>query len=233
MNKPVLELKNIVKNFEQGGTTIQVLKNISFALMPKEMVAIIGNSGSGKSTLLQIAGLLDKADSGTVTVAEEEIKFGYDKNEKISHSNRNHLRLKHFGFIYQYHHLLKDFNARENVAMPSIINGDNYKNALKEADDLLKILGLENRKFNMPGELSGGEQQRVAIGRALINKPKVILADEPTGNLDPNSATDVFNLFLEVSKIYETSIIMVTHNHNLAHKMHKIYELKDSFIKSS
>ncbi len=235
MNNPVLKLENIVKDFRQGNSVIEVLKNVNLEVMPREMIAIIGSSGSGKSTLLQIAGLLDKAENGSVAVGDQKINFDNDKgNENLKNyqAECNYLRLKHFGFIYQYHHLLKDFNARENIAMPILIAGGNYNEALLEADYILETLGLDNRKFNMPGELSGGEQQRVAIGRALINKPKVILADEPTGNLDPNCALEIFNLFLEVSKNYNTSILMVTHNHDLAHKMNKIYELKHGILAS-
>jgi len=216
MNKEVLKLQNLCKKYKQGNSVVEVLIDVNLTVTQGELVAIIGSSGSGKSTLLHIAGLLDVADTGTVEIA------GKIYSPKLSHI----VRLKNIGFIYQQHHLLKDFTALENVAMPKLIAGSNYKLALNEAKELLSELGLASKVNNMPGELSGGEQQRVAIARSLINNPKVILADEPTGNLDTNTADEVFKLFLKTAHQKNTSIIMVTHNNEMAYKMDKIYELK-------
>ncbi len=211
----ILSLQNICKDYKQGRSVIEVLKNISLDVHSGEMVAVIGASGCGKSTLLHIAGLLDKADSGSVHIA------GFTDSETQNLSNSNKIRLEIMGFIYQYHHLLRDFNAQLNVAMPLFISGNNKHESMDKAEELLNELGLGKRLYNLPGELSGGEQQRVAIARALINNPKIILADEPTGNLDPSSANDVFSLLLERAEKCNTAIIMVTHNHNLADKMHR------------
>lgn len=214
MNKATLILQNISKEYTQGKAVVKVLNNINLTIEIGEMVAIIGASGSGKSTLLHIAGLLDSPASGKLILP-------------YATSQDNHLiRLHNLGFIYQQHHLLKDFTARENIALPKLIATGNYKEALRQADQLLSELGLQSRANNMPGELSGGEQQRVAIARSLINKPCLILADEPTGNLDPDTAAEVFNLFLKITRQQNTSIIMVTHNIELAKRMDKVYELR-------
>ena len=216
MNKPVLSLKNISKHYTQGKSTIPVLDNVNLEVMQGELIAIIGSSGSGKSTLLHIAGLLDSPSNGEVLINSTNYQFG-----------KAHLaRLHNIGFIYQQHRLLKDFTAIENVAMPRLVSGGDYKIALNESEQILRELGLADKKSNMPGELSGGEQQRIAIGRSLINKPLIILADEPTGNLDPSTADEVFNLFIRTARQQNTAIIMVTHNHQLAGKMDRIYELK-------
>ena len=187
----ILELKNINKDYRQGRSTIEVLKNINLQIVKNQMVAIVGASGSGKSTLLHIAGLLDSPDAGSVYI--ENIPAHKLCNLKYA----SQIRLENLGFIYQYHHLLGDFTAQENAAMPLLISGVEKKQALERSEDLLRKLGLGGRLYNFPGELSGGEQQRVAIARALINNPKLILADEPTGNLDPNTAEEVFELFLD------------------------------------
>ncbi|KAJ6644961.1 Lipoprotein-releasing system ATP-binding protein LolD [Pseudolycoriella hygida] len=199
-----------------GTSIIEVLSNINLTLSQGEMIAIIGTSGSGKSTLLHVAGLLDTPDSGKVEITP---------NENLK-NNIDLIRLQHIGFVYQQHHLLQDFTAIENVAMPKLIAGGNYKLALQEAEELLGELGLAKKKHNMPGELSGGQQQRVAIARALINNPSIILADEPTGNLDPTTAKEVFDLFLKMVNQKNIAMIIVTHNLDIAHKIHRIYELK-------
>ncbi|XVN42968.1 MAG: ABC transporter ATP-binding protein [Candidatus Rickettsia vulgarisii] len=210
----ILKLQNISKKYKQGEIIIEVLNNINLTVKQGELAAIIGASGSGKSTLLHIAGLLDIPDSGVVEIASRQT------------NNKDLQRLNNIGFVYQQHHLLKDFTALENVAMPRLISGANYKLALEDAKQLLSELGLVSRINNMPGELSGGEQQRVAIARAMINNPKVILADEPTGNLDPSTAEEVFNLFLKTAATKNTSMIIVTHNLEIAKRMDRIYELK-------
>ncbi|MDA9163721.1 ABC transporter ATP-binding protein [Rickettsiaceae bacterium] len=218
-DQAILTLKNICKDYTQGRSVIEVLKNIELTVYAGEMVAIVGASGSGKSTLLHIAGLLDAADAGQVSIAGIEDS----KTKNLKYANK--IRLENMGFIYQHHHLLRDFTAQENAAMPLLINGMKKSDAMDMAAELLEELGIGKRLFNVPGELSGGEQQRVAIARALINKPQIILADEPTGNLDPHTAEEVFAMFQEHAEKHGASIVMVSHNLELAAKMHKIYKL--------
>lgn len=226
----ILKIKNVSKKYEQGKTIVEVLNNVNLLVKQGELIAVIGASGSGKSTLLHIAGLLDDSDNGTVEIASSKDLTNQSNSLQFYEANspkqKGMLRLNNIGFVYQKHHLLKDFTALENVVMPRLISGSNYKLAIEEAKQLLVELGLVNKINNMPGELSGGEQQRVAIARALINNPQIILADEPTGNLDPNTAKEVFNLFLKTANQKNTAMIIVTHNHEIANKMHKIYELK-------
>ncbi|PCJ29333.1 MAG: ABC transporter [Rickettsiales bacterium] len=212
-----LSLKGVSKTYMQGGSLIDVLKNVDLEVRTGQMVAIIGASGSGKSTLLHIAGLLDSADKGSVSIGAEQIK---------NLRNANRVRLNNMGFIYQYHHLLRDFTAQENAAMPLFISGVNKQEAMERAGSILSDLGLAERLGNMPGELSGGEQQRVAVARALINNPKIILADEPTGNLDKSTADEVFAMFLERAEKFGSAVVMVSHNLELASRMHKIYRLE-------
>lgn len=218
-NTHILTLKNINKEYRQGRSTIEVLKNVNLNVPKGKMIAIVGASGSGKSTLLHIAGLLDKPDSGSVHI--ENIPGHKLNNLKYAHQ----IRLENLGFIYQHHHLLRDFTAQENAAMPLLISGIEKDEAFEKATDLLEKLGLLERLYNLPGELSGGEQQRVAIARALINNPKLILADEPTGNLDPHTAAEVFELFLSRAQNLGSAIVMVTHNMELAKKMNESYKL--------
>ncbi|AGJ03056.1 Lipoprotein-releasing system ATP-binding protein LolD [Rickettsia prowazekii str. Breinl] len=208
----------ISKHYKQGNTIVRVLDGLNLTANEGELIAIIGSSGSGKSTLLHIAGLLDKPTNGQVIIPN------------IKYKKYHLIRLYYLGFIYQQHHLLKDFTALENVIIPRLIRGLDQKEAIKDATKILDDLGLEKKLYNMPGELSGGEQQRVAIARSLINKPRIILADEPTGNLDPNTTNEVFNLFLKVARKQNTTVIMVTHNHELAHKMDKLYNLKHGLL---
>lgn len=215
--KTILELKNICKDFPQGGGVIEVLKNFSLKLHVGEVIAIVGASGRGKSTLLHIAGLLDKPDDGAIIIDGKEVK----KNA----NNKHKIRLENIGFIYQYHHLLKDFTARENVAMPHLVAGIDYSKALIRADGLLESFGLENRSHNFPGELSGGQQQRVAVARALMNNPKIILADEPTGNLDADSAQNVMDILIQNAKKNMIGTIIVTHNEKLAKMADRIVKI--------
>ena len=219
MNNFVLSLKNISKDFIQGSICIEILKDVNLDVRRGEIVAIIGASGSGKSTLLQIAGLLDQPSCGDVIINDI-------KTLNISYQEKAQIRLKKIGFVYQYHHLLRDFSARENIAMPLLISGDNYDSAISKADEYLIKLGMEKRKFHFPGQLSGGEQQRVAIARSMINNPDLILADEPTGNLDPCTGEQVFQLFFELSKLNNTATVIVTHNYELAKKADRVIELK-------
>lgn len=219
MSNIILNFNSVSKDFIQGSSHIHVLDNVSFDVKKGEIVAIIGVSGSGKSTLLQIAGLLDKQTSGKVHI------IGQD-TQKIVESSKCNFRLNEIGFIYQQHHLLKDFTARENIIMPALVAGKDYEKSLIVADQYLEILGMKNRAFNFPGQLSGGEQQRVAVARALFNEPQLLLADEPTGNLDPSTSMEVFEIFLELARSKGTSTIIVTHNQALAKKADKLYELK-------
>ncbi|MBA2629116.1 MAG: ABC transporter ATP-binding protein [Rickettsiaceae bacterium] len=220
MNKElVLSLKGICKDYHQGRSVIEVLKNIDLEVYSGQMIAIVGASGSGKSTLLHIAGLLDAPSQGSVHIA------GVSDTLVSNLKNAGRIRLDNLGFVYQYHHLLRDFTAQENAAMPLLIKGVNKNEAMERSEEILGDLGLGKRLWNVPGELSGGEQQRVAIARALIGDPRIILADEPTGNLDPNTADEVFNMLLERAQKHNAAIIMVSHNMNLAAKMHKTYKL--------
>ncbi|MDG1437210.1 MAG: ABC transporter ATP-binding protein [Rickettsiaceae bacterium] len=223
-DKPLLKLSNISKDYKQGRSVVEVLNKINLEVYKGQTVSIVGASGSGKSTLLHIAGLLDSPDSGKVEIE------GLSPEQTMDIRNAHRIRLDNMGFIYQHHHLLRDFTAQENAAMPLFIKGVKKSEAMEESADLLQSLGLGKRLYNMPGELSGGEQQRVAIARALINNPKIILADEPTGNLDPHTAEEVFSMFVDRAKKHGTAIIMVSHNLELATKMDKTYKLDYKLI---
>ena len=223
MNKKItttLSLKNISKTFFQGTEPLRVLQEVNLEIKPKEIVALIGPSGSGKSTLLQIAGLLEKPSNGEIYINGESCSEADD-------GLRTALRRDYLGFVYQYHNLLPDFDAIENVILPQLIAGIKYKDAEDKAHWLLKRLGLEERLHHRPAELSGGEQQRVAIARALSNTPKLLLADEPTGNLDPNTSDNVFRTLIEVVKETGLSALIATHNIELAHKMDREVTLRD------
>lgn len=218
MNKFALKGENISKDFIQGDTCIDVLKNLSLEIESGQIISVVGSSGCGKSTLLQILGLLDSDYQGEVYIQGE-------KTSKLSDNEKRYLRLNKLGFVYQYHHLLKDFSARENIAMPGLIMGKNYDKELNRADEFLEKLGMEKRRFHFPNQLSGGEQQRVAIARALFNNPEIVLADEPTGNLDPETAESIFNLFILTAKELKTSVLLVTHNIDLAKRADRIIKL--------
>ena len=220
MNNSTLTLKNVNKSFVQGNEQLDVLKGVNLDIKPKEIVALIGPSGSGKSTLLQIAGLLDEPTSGEVYI-NGDLCTGNNDNMRTA------LRRDYLGFVYQYHNLLPDFDAAENVILPQLIAGVKYKEARDKALWLLNRLGLGERVKHRPAELSGGEQQRVAIARALANTPRLLLADEPTGNLDPNTSDNVFLALLEVVKETGLSALVATHNIDLAHKMDREVSLKD------
>ena len=221
-NKPVntMQLKDICKHYYQGEQKLEVLKGVDLNIAANEVVALIGPSGSGKSTLLQIAGLLDKPSSGQIFLDGEDCS-------KADDGVRTVLRRDYLGFVYQYHNLLPDFNARENVMIPQLIAGKNAKEAAEKAEWLLSRLGLKDRILHRPAELSGGEQQRVAIARALANTPKLLLADEPTGNLDPHTSDNVFFALLDIVKETGLSALIATHNLELAAKMDRQVMLKD------
>ena len=214
----ILELKNIHKNFRLGEDDIEVLNGIEISIQQGETFAIVGPSGSGKTTLLQIIGLLDSPTSGELYIRGES-------PEDLKDKSKSRLRNEFFGFIYQFHHLLNEFTALENTMMPLLIREQTTKEARTKAQDLLIRIGLEHRINHKPHELSGGECQRVAVARALVTSPSLILADEPTGNLDPETADRVFDSFLDLNRSLNTSLIMVTHNQELAKRMDKVYEL--------
>ena len=222
MNKqmPTLELKNVVKTFKQGASKLEVLKGVDFAIAPGEIVALIGPSGSGKSTMLQIAGLLEKPTKGDVWLDGQRCS-------KLGDNARTNLRRDYLGLVYQYHNLLGDFSATENVALPQMIAGIGQKVANERAKWLLNRMGLGKRLSHRPSELSGGEQQRVAIARALANSPKLLLADEPTGNLDPRTSDGVFLELLSIVKETGLSALIATHNFELADKMDRKVTLRD------
>lgn len=219
-NRPTLELKKVVKTFKQGDQTLEVLRAVDLDIMPGEIVALIGPSGSGKSTMLQIAGLLDKPSGGDIYLDGQNCS-------KLSDAMRTSLRRDYVGFVYQYHNLLGDFDATENVMLPQLIAGTSMKEAKEKSQWLLSRLGLEKRLKHRPAELSGGEQQRVAIARALANAPKLLLADEPTGNLDPKTADAVFAELLSIVKETHLSALIATHNFELADKMDRRVRLED------
>lgn len=224
MNKTItLELKDISKHFYQGSECLEVLKGLNLEIKQKEIVALVGPSGSGKSTLLQIAGLLEKASTGQVFLS------GVDCS-KASDAFRTAMRRDYLGFVYQYHNLLSDFTALENVVLPQLIAGKGKKEATEKAEWLLERLGLKERLSHRPAELSGGEQQRVAIARALSNTPKLLLADEPTGNLDPNTSDNVFLELLSIVKETGLSALIATHNMDLAAKMDREVTLQNGIL---
>lgn len=220
---PSLQLININKNFFQGQQKISALKEINIEIGRGEMVALVGPSGSGKTTLLQIAGLLDDASSGIVMINNIDATRADD-------AKKTAIRRENIGFIFQFHHLLPEFSAAENVAMPLLIKGVKYKEALKEAEKILTEIGLQDRLNHKPSELSGGQQQRVAIARALITKPSLILADEPTGNLDSELSEKIFDLLYQLTTEHKIGCLLVTHNNILAKKSDRIIEIKDGAI---
>lgn len=220
VKKPTLLLKNIKKSYQQGTEKLHILKGADLEIKPGEMVALLGPSGSGKSTLLQVAGLLDNADSGKVVIEGKDCS-------KLNDRNRTQIRLNTLGFVYQFHHLLSEFSALENVMIPQMIKGEDKKEAEQNAAEILHYFGLKQRLHHRPSELSGGEQQRVAIARAIVNKPSLLLADEPTGNLDPHTAEEVLSILLKASKAMQLSGLIVTHNHELASKLTRIVTLEE------
>ncbi len=218
-----LELRRVVKKFKQGTQSLEVLKGVDLKVNAGEAVALIGQSGAGKSTLLQIAGLLEQPSGG-------EILFDEKKCSKLADKERTALRRDFIGFVYQYHNLLPDFSALENVMLPQLIAGMPLKTAQERAKWLLSRMKLEKRLKHRPSELSGGEQQRVAIARALANSPKLLLADEPTGNLDPKTADIVFNELVAIVKETGLSALIATHNFELADRMDRKVALQDGKI---
>ena len=219
-----LKLDGIARSFIQGARTLEVLKGADLAIQPGEIVALAAPSGAGKSTLLQIAGLLDTPTAGSVSI-EGHLVSGLDD------AARTPARRRLLGCVYQFHHLLPDFTAEENLAIPLMVAGQGKAAALLRAAELLDRVGLAERRSHHPAELSGGEQQRVAICRALINRPRVLLADEPTGNLDPETAGRVFDMLLEVVRETGLAALIATHNHDLAGRMDRTVRLEGGVIR--
>ncbi len=224
MTKPVLDCRNVVRRFNEGASTLVVLHGVNLQVQPAERVAIIGASGSGKTTLLQIMGGLDEPDEGEVFINGEAM---HGMNEAA----KGDLRNRSVGFVYQFHHLLPEFSAEENVAMPLMIRRESRASAIDQARELLGRVGLGERLHHKPGELSGGERQRAAVARALISRPELVLADEPTGNLDAGNGAHVLNLMLELNQELKTSLVIVTHDHSIAARMDRILLLEDGSLK--
>ena len=218
-----LKLEHITRSFGKGSTKLEILKDINLTIRAGEIVALVGPSGSGKSTLLHIAGLLDTPTSGAIEIIGQNAS-------KMKDAGRTQLRQKAIGFVYQSHLLLPDFNALENVMMPLMIAGKNKKEAEQHARELLAKVGLSHRLKHRAGQLSGGEQQRVAIARALANNPSLLLADEPTGNLDPKTADEVFSMFIHIVRETGLSALLATHNPDLAAKMDRRISVVDGVI---
>ena len=221
----VLVLKDVKRSFDQGAAKLEVLRGVSLAVRRGELVALVGPSGCGKSTLLHIAGLLEQADSG-------EIWIGGKNGATLRDDQRSALRRDTVGFVYQYHHLLREFSALENVIVPQMIAGRSRGEAAKRALDLLGLVGLAQRAGHRPAELSGGEQQRVAIARALANKPRLLLADEPTGNLDEHTADEVFGVLLRLVREAGLGALIATHNTALAARMDRKLTLHEGVVQA-
>jgi lipoprotein-releasing system ATP-binding protein len=219
MSVPVLEARNVHKSFRQGPVNLEVLQGVAIAVGTGERIAIVGSSGSGKTTLLQILGGLDRPTTGQVLVDGKDI---HEQTEK----ERGDLRNRALGFVYQFHHLLPEFSALENVAMPLLVRRMKVADARAKARRLLDRVGLGQRLDHRPDQLSGGERQRAAVARALVTEPKIVLADEPTGNLDGTNAESVFALMLELNRELGTSLIVVTHDLRLASRMERIFAIE-------
>lgn len=223
MTDALLRCSKLSKSYQDGNNEVTVLKDIDFSLQAGEMVAVVGTSGSGKSTLLHLLGGLDKASGGQLFYKTDEMTHW--KADKLAQWRNQNL-----GFVYQFHHLLPEFSALENVAMPQMIAGKSPAEAKRQAKQLLARVGLEHRLSHRPAQLSGGERQRVAIARAFVNKPQIVLADEPTGNLDGEAAESIYQLMLELNKETNTAFIVVTHDLHLAEQLQRVEVLKNGVL---
>lgn len=222
--QPVLQCCGVVRRFREGSSTLEVLSGVDLEVQLAERVAIIGSSGSGKTTLLQIMGGLDDPDGGEVFVDGQAMHGSTELS-------KGELRNRYIGFVYQFHHLLPEFTAAENVAMPLLIRRESKPAALEKAATLLARVGLGERLTHKPGELSGGERQRAAVARALITRPQLVLADEPTGNLDAGNGEHVLKLMLELNQELQTSLVIVTHDHSIANRMDRILVLENGRLR--
>lgn len=223
--RPILAVRGLVRQYQQGEREINVLRSVSLDIFKGEAVALVGPSGSGKSSLLHILGLLEKPDEGKVYLS------GHDCSD-LTEKQRTQMRRGQIGFVYQFHQLLPEFNALENVVIPQLINGHDRKLAEQRAKVILDYLGLDQRLNHRPSAMSGGEQQRVAIARAIANEPALLLADEPTGNLDPNTAERVFGQLMSLIRQTGLAAIIATHNFELANRMDRVLQLQDGQIYS-
>jgi lipoprotein-releasing system ATP-binding protein len=220
---PVLSLRGLRRDYVTAAGTLPVLRGVNLDLYPGEVVGLIGPSGSGKSSLLHAAGLLEDPTAGQIVIGGQDCS-------KLSERARTQVRLHRLGFVYQFHHLLPEFSAIDNVALPQMITGKPREAARKRAVELLNLLGLGHRLHHQPGQLSGGEQQRVAVARALANRPQVLLADEPTGNLDPHTSTSVFASLYEVARGQGVAALIATHNMEVAAQMDRVLALEDGVL---
>ncbi len=218
-----LSVEGIGRTFRQAGQSLEILRQVSFDLQPGELVALVGPSGAGKSTLLHIAGLLERPNTG-------EVYLDGEATGRLSDNRRTALRRQTVGFVYQYHHLLPEFSALENIVLPQMIAGKRKSEAKKGAADLLERVGLSERASHRPARLSGGEQQRVAIARGLANQPRYLLADEPTGNLDPDTADGVFDILLRLVRDSNLGALIATHNLALAGRMDRVLRLENGQV---
>ncbi|MFN3668040.1 MAG: ABC transporter ATP-binding protein [Brevundimonas sp.] len=223
MSKPVLSVRNVTRTYDTASGGLTVLKGVDLDVMPGEVVGLIGPSGSGKSSLLHAAGLLERPTSGEIRIDGEDVG-GLDERA------RTHIRLASIGFVYQFHHLLAEFDARDNVALPLRIAGVGTAQARERASEVLTALGLGERLTHQPAQMSGGEQQRVAVARALANRPRLLLADEPTGNLDPATSQTVFEALHRLVKDTGVAALIATHNMELAGHMDRVFALKDGHL---
>ena len=223
MSEPVLVTRNLRRSFTQGDVTIDVLRGVDLAVQPGEIVALLGPSGSGKSTLLQAVGLLEGGFEGSMRLNGNEAA-------ELDDEGRTRLRRELLGFVYQFHHLLPEFNARENVILPQLVHGSDEETARQRSEGLLGKLGLSNRLDHRASKLSGGEQQRVAVARALANRPPLVLADEPTGNLDEGTADTVLGEFLNLVRGEGSAALVATHNERLASKMDRVLRLHEGVL---